>query len=113
MKSWYQRIPHPVVMLFMIMILAAVLTHLLPAGSYEREWVDGRQRVVPGSYHEIASSPVGLMGLFKALPQGFKTASEIIFVVLASGIMFAVLEETRMIENAVGTFVKKLGLKRR
>lgn len=112
-KRWYERIPHPVVMLFVIIVFTAILSYILPAGSYERELVDGRQRVIPGSYQTIDQTPVGLLGLFRAIPLGFKTASEIIFIVMASGIMFGVLEKTQMVENAVGTFVKKLGLQRK
>ncbi len=112
-KKWYNYIPHPVVMLFGILVLAAILTHILPAGLYEREVFGERTRVIPGSYHTVASTPVGFFGLFKAFPEGFKTASSIIFVVLTSGIMFGILEKTGTIENMVGTAIKKLGLKRR
>lgn len=112
-KKWYERIPHPVVMLFGIIVLTAILSYILPAGAYERELIDGRQRVIPGSYKVIPSTPVGFLDMFKALPMGFKTASDIIFVVLASGIMFGILEKSRMVENTVGTVVKSLGLQRR
>ena len=111
--KWYERIPHPVIMLFGIIVITAALSYILPAGAYEREVVDGRQRVVPGSYRLMASTPVGLLDLFRAIPAGFKTAVDIIFVVLASGIMFGVLERSRMVENTVGTIVKNLGLQRK
>ncbi|MEZ4935426.1 MAG: hypothetical protein R2788_25240 [Saprospiraceae bacterium] len=112
-KKWFEYIPHPVVMLFGIIVFTAILSHLLPAGIYERELVDGRQRVVPGSYQEIAPTPVGFFGIFKAFPLGFKTAAEVIFVVLAGGIMFGMLEKSRMVENTIGTLVKKIGPTRR
>ncbi len=112
-KKWYEFIPHPVVMLFGIIVFTAILSHLLPAGVYERELVDGRQRVIPGSYQQIDPTPVGLFGIFKALPLGFKTAAEVIFVVLAGGIMFGMLEKSRMVENTIGTLVKKIGPSRR
>lgn len=112
-RRWYDYIPHPVVMLFGILALAALLTHFLPAGLYERELIDGRQRVIPGSYHIVDANPVGFFGIFKAFPAGFKTASAIIFVVLASGIMFGVLQKTGAIENMVGRAIHRLGLKRR
>lgn len=100
-------------MLFGIIVLTAILSHLLPAGTYERELVDGRQRVIPNSYHTIEPTPLGILDTFLTIPGGFKSAISIIFVVLSSGIMFGVLEKSGMIENAVGTFVKALGLKRR
>lgn len=100
-------------MLFGIIVLTAILSYIIPAGTYEREVIDGRARVIPGSYKVIDSTPVGLLDMFTALPEGFKTASEIIFVVLASGIMFGILEKSRMVENTVGTVVKSLGLQRK
>lgn len=112
-KRWYERIPHPVAMIFFIIVLAAVMSYIIPAGAYERESVEGRQRVIPGSYEMIDSTPVGLLDTFRAIPLGFKAAIEIIFVVLASGIMFGVLERSGMIENTVGTLVKKLGVERK
>jgi len=112
-KKWYDYIPHPVVMLFGIIILTAILSHILPAGAFERILVEDRLRVVPGSYTVIEPTPLGFMDMFLAIPGGFESAISIIFVVLASGIMFGVLDKSGMIENAVGTFVKKLGHKRR
>lgn len=112
-KKWYQRIPHPIVMLFAIIVLTAVLSHIIPAGTFDREMVDGRPRVIPGSYKTIEQTPLSFLDTFLAIPGGFAAAIAIIFVVLSSGIMFGVLEKSGMIENAVGTFMKKLGLERR
>lgn len=100
-------------MLFGIIVLAAILTYLLPAGAYERELVDGRNRVVPESYHLLEASPVSFMDVFRALSVGFTKASDIIFLVLVSGVMFGVLEKSKMVENTVGTLVKTLGLRRK
>jgi uncharacterized ion transporter superfamily protein YfcC len=112
-QKWYTQFPHPVVLLFSIIVFTTLLSHFLPAGNFERELIDGRQRVVPGTYQEVESTPLGFLDMFVAIPNGFRTAIEIIWVVLASGIMFGILEKSKMIENAVGTFVHKLGLKRR
>ena len=111
--KWYERIPHPVAMLFGIIILATLLSYLLPAGLYERELIDGRQRVIPNSYKLIDSTPIGIMGMFNSLSKGFKLASDIIFVVFAGGIMFGMLEKSKMIENTVGSIIKNMGLERK
>jgi len=110
---WYSKIPHPVTMLFVIIVLATLMSYILPAGLFERELIDGRQRVVPGTFRYMEQSPVSLLGMFVAMTKGFKTASDIIFVVLSSGIMFGILEKSKMVENAVGTIVKKIGLQRK
>ncbi len=111
--KWYERIPHPVAMLFAIIVFATILSYLLPAGMYERELVEGRQRVIPGSYHTIDQTPVSIMDMFRALSLGFKSAAEIIFVVFAGGIMFGILDRSKTVENTVGSLVKNLGLERR
>ncbi|MBK9566442.1 MAG: hypothetical protein IPO37_15140 [Saprospiraceae bacterium] len=69
--------------------------------------------VVPGSYKTIEQSPLSLMDMFMALPLGFKTAVDIIFIVMASGIMFGFMEKSGAIENAIGTLVKKMGIERK
>lgn len=97
-------------MLFGIIVLTAVLSYVIPAGVFERELVDGRQRVVPGTYHEVEQTPLSFLDTFLAIPGGFQAAIAVIFIVLSSGIMFGVLEKSGMIENAVGTFIHKLGV---
>ena len=111
LPSLLNRIPHAITLLFGIMVLVTLLTYLLPAGSYDRIVLDGRQAVVPDSYKTLEATPVGFLDMFKAMPLGFKAAAEIIFIVLAGGIMFGFMEKSRAVENAVGTLVKRLGLK--
>jgi len=112
-KKWYNYIPHPVVMLFGMLFIASLLSYLIPAGAFERVVVDGRERVVAGSFKVIPSDPLSLMDMFLAIPLGFKTAIDIIFIVLASGIMFGFMETSGAVENTIGTLVRKLGLKRK
>ena len=107
----FSRIPHAITMLFGIIVFVTILTYVLPAGTFERVLVDGRSTVVPNSYKTIPSTPIGFLDMFKAIPLGFKAAVEIIFIVLAGGIMFGFMEKTKAVENAVGTLVKKMGLK--
>lgn len=113
MKKWYENIPHAVTILFGIIVFVTLMTYVLPAGIYERILVDGRNMVVPNSYTQVESSPISLLGMFKAIPLGFKTASDIIFIVLAGGIMFGIMEKSKAVEKAVGTLVNRLGLKRK
>ncbi|PHI20535.1 C4-dicarboxylate ABC transporter [Lewinellaceae bacterium SD302] len=110
MKSpWYAKIPHPLIMLFGIIVAVTVMTYLLPAGTYERMEVAGRMRVVPGSFTTVEQRPLGLLQMFRAFPEGYKVASPVIFICLASALMFVLLERTRTIENAVGSLLKQMG----
>ena len=108
-KNWYERIPHALTMVFMIIVFVTLLTYIIPAGEFKRILIEGKNRVIPGSYGIIPNTPIGFLDMFKAIPLGFKAAIEVMFVVFSGGIMFGVMEETKAIENAVGTFVHKIG----
>jgi len=112
-QKWNFFIPHPAAILFSMLVLAGLLSHLIPAGKFERVMEEGRERVVPGSFHTITPSPLDVMDIFMALPMGFKTAVDIIFIVIASGIMFGFMERSGAVEEAVGALVKRLGIQRR
>ena len=110
-RSLLNRIPHAITMLFFIIVLITILTYILPAGTYERVLVDDKMVVVPNSYRIIDATPVGLLEMFKSIPMGFKSAAEVIFIVLAGAIMFGFMESSRAIENTEGVLVKNLGSK--
>ncbi|SEQ47802.1 YfcC family protein [Neolewinella agarilytica] len=110
-RPWYARIPSPLIMLMLIVLAVGAMTWLLPAGLYERVAVDGRMRVVPGSYHEVEASPLNLFDIFRAFPDGYKRATPIIFICLVSALMFSILEATMTIENVVGKVVSRMGSK--
>ncbi|MEL7145291.1 MAG: AbgT family transporter [Bacteroidota bacterium] len=112
-KNWLSHIPHPVVLLFGIFVVVALLTYVLPSGQYEREVIDGRSRVVAESYQTVDKPALGIVEVFTAIPLGFRAAIDIIFIVIASGIMFGMLERSGMIENIVGTSIGNLGMKNR
>lgn len=111
--SFFEKVPHAITLIFSIIILVTALSYIVPAGTYERIDLNGRSTVIPNSYKTITSTPVNLLNMFKAIPLGFKAAAEIIFIVLAGGIMFGFMEKSKAIENAVGTLIKKLGFKRK
>lgn len=112
MKKWYDFIPHPVIILFGMIVLAWIFTYLIPSGEFSRMEIDGKQKVVAGSFHFVESARLSPMVIFKSMPKGYKAAIEVIFIIIASGIMFGTLNATGSVENAVGSFVKTLGKKK-
>ena len=103
------QLPHPVVMLFCIMVLASLLSYIIPAGSFDRVEIDGKMTVIAGSYKSVKASPVTIGDFFMAFPQGFKIAIDIIFIIFASGIMFGMLKAAGTLETAIGILVRKMG----
>ena len=75
-NHWYERIPHAVTMLFMIIVFVTLLTYIIPAGEFKRVLIEGRNRVIPGSYSIIPSTPIGFLQMFKAIPLGIILYSE-------------------------------------
>ncbi len=104
------RVPHTLVLLFGMIVLALVLTYLLPQGQYERQEVDGHDRVVAGSY-ERAAEPTTLSPLtpLTAIPAGFAAAQNIIFFVFIVGGAFGVFRATGAADAAIGALLRRLG----
>ena len=51
------RVPHTFALLFGLVALAALATHWIPAGQFERVEHAGRLLVEPGSYAPVAARP--------------------------------------------------------
>ena len=100
--------PHGFVILFAFMVIAAVVTYLIPAGEYERMEIDGRSIVVDGTYKTIESNSTGLMDLFNALHTGMVDAAPIVFFIFIVGGSFGILSATNTIEAAFGSLTRKL-----
>ncbi|MBR9988958.1 MAG: YfcC family protein [Gemmatimonadetes bacterium] len=105
------RVPHTLVLLFGMIVVALVLTYVLPAGQFERvENEDGRMQVVPGSYERLPDhTPLSPIAVFTAVPRGLEAAGEIIFFVFIIGGAFAVLRETGAIDALLGAALRRLG----
>jgi uncharacterized ion transporter superfamily protein YfcC len=112
-KKWYTNIPHPVVMLTGMLLFVSMLSYVIPSGTFERVTVDGRATVVAGSFHLTEAKPLSLLDMFVAIPLGFRSAIDIIFIVLASGIMFGFVQHSRAFENAIGSLVRQAGNERK
>ena len=105
------KVPHTLVILFGIVILAWVLSCLLPAGSFERvENAAGRSQVVPGSFQLTPDAPaLSPLAILTAIPKGFSGAHEIIFFVFIIGGAFAVFRATGALDAALGAILRRWG----
>ena len=61
-----KKMPHTLIIVSFILILFIILTWVIPAGEFDRNAFDGRQVVVPGTYHHVDPKPQGFMELFTA-----------------------------------------------
>ncbi len=105
------KVPHTLVILFSMVVLAQLLTYVIPAGSFDRvETATGRMQVVPGSFHLTPDVPaVSPFVSLTAIPKGFSAAHEIIFFVFIIGGLFAVLRATGSLEAGMASLLRRWG----
>jgi uncharacterized ion transporter superfamily protein YfcC len=99
------RVPHTFVLLFALVVLAAIATHLLPAGEYLRAEVEGRKLVDPASYRQVPAEPAGLTDVFLAWPRGLLATSGIVFYIFIIGGAFGVLQATGALDALIAGVV--------
>ncbi len=99
------RFPHPLVLLLGAVVVAALLTWILPAGRYDRraDPATGRDVVVAGTYERVEASPQGIADAAMAVPKGIVAGADIIVVILIVGGAFAVLDSTGALGRMVNT----------
>ena len=57
-KAEAKEFPSGLVIICGLILLAALLTYIIPGGEYVRTTVDGREMVDPNSFSYVASHPV-------------------------------------------------------
>ena len=101
------RLPHPTVLLGAAVILAALLTWILPAGQFDRrdDAATGRRVVIAGTYHRTAVSPVGPFAAAVAVPRGFVAGADVIALVLLVGGAWVVVDRLGTLPAVVAWLV--------
>ena len=106
-------LPHTLALLFGGIFIAAALTWIIPAGTYERrdDPATHKSVVVSGTFHSVEARPVGLWGALIAIPAGLedKTGAAIIFFIFLAGGALLVLDRTGALRTAVDALAAGLG----
>lgn len=99
------KMPDIYIVLAIFILVAAVLTYIIPAGQYQREAVQtshGIQKlVVAGTYEGIAQQPVGFMDIVTAIPDGLKRAAGIVFLTFMVGGSMGLIKRAGLIDLGV------------
>jgi len=108
------RVPHTLVLIFGMILLAQVLSYVLPQGAFEREMLsfEGKEHeaVVAGSYGDVAETvTLDPWHALIAIPRGFAAAKDIIFFVFIVGGAFAVFRATGAADALIGALLRKMG----
>ncbi|PMR71921.1 YfcC family protein [Halomonas heilongjiangensis] len=101
-KRRHWQIPHIYVILFVFIAIAAVATHFVPAGEFERiPGPAGRITIDAESFQFVEPNPTGIVDFMLAIPNGLMSAGEVVFFTFMIGGMFMVLRRTGIIEIGV------------
>ena len=108
-KIVMKRIPHTFTIVFALIVFAAVLTWVVPAGEFLRETVDvngsTREVVVNNSFHYTERAPQTWQ-IFSALFNGFVDKADIIIFILMVGGAFWILNNSHAIDVGVMAFLR-------
>jgi len=104
------RLPDPLTLLTLCVLLGAAASWVVPAGQYDRreDVVTGRMVVVPGTYAAVDPAPVGLFEALLTIPRGLIAAADIIFLVFLTGGAFVVVDRTGALRAAVDALARVL-----
>jgi len=102
------KAPNTYVVVFIMICICALLTWIVPAGSYDRVVNEaGRTIIVDGTYHRVESSPVGPIGIFYSLEQGFLATANIIFFIVFAFSFVNMLMKNGTFDAMMGALIRK------
>lgn len=98
------KMPSAYTILFLIIIIVAALTWVVPAGEYQRQ--DGKP--VPGTYHQVEENPQGVFNILKAPVDGFYDAIDVALFVLIIGGFLGVTMKSGAIDAGIAAVTRAL-----
>jgi len=105
------KVPHTLVLLYGMIVLAYLLTLLLPAGTFDTVVNEhGRHVVIPGTFSiltDVQNQPV--WSIFTVIPRGLEAAQGIIFFVFIIGGALAVIRATGALDAALANLLRHFG----
>lgn len=113
------KVPHVYAIIFALMVTFAVLTWIVPSGSYQRQEVNGREVTVAGTYEQSEKTYIdeetgdevdlrqGVFDVLQAPTRGIQEAIEVVAFILIVGGSFQVITKTGAITSGMGRVVRR------
>lgn len=100
-----KKFPDAITIIMGIMLVFILLTWLIPAGEYNYQEFNGREIVVPNSYHKVDPNPQGIFAFLTAPIKGFMSAAQIIGFCFLVGGAFGILNRTGAINAGLSNIL--------
>ena len=113
------KVPHVYAIIFALMVIFAVLTWIVPSGSYQRQEVNGREVTVAGTYEQSEKTYIdeetgdevdlrqGVFDVLQAPTRGIQEAIEVVAFILIVGGSFQVITKTGAITSGMDRVVRR------
>ena len=100
--------PNTYVIIILMMIVAVLLTWIIPSGEFERvkDEVSKQSIIIPGTFKYIENNPISLFKIPVYIMKGLAKASDIVFLVIIVGGAFNIIIETGMFQSFAGRLTK-------
>jgi uncharacterized ion transporter superfamily protein YfcC len=115
------HMPHVLTLIFLLIVIVAILTWILPSGEFERTLMDTsageRSVAVAGTYHSVdkvfegTSLRQGIGQVLMAPGKGIQQMIEVLAFVFIIGGVFQIMAKTNALNMGIQIIVKKLGVK--
>jgi len=95
----------------MVIIVMTAATYLVPAGSFDRvknETYSWLKTIVPGTFHSVPQSPVGIFQMFIHVYEGLVAAADIIFFIFIAYSYVYLVSKTGAIVGMSKALMRKL-----
>ncbi len=105
----FKKIPHTYVIVFSIILFAAILTWFIPGGEYERQtkMVNGIERtVIDKDSFSFVDHEVQTWQVFSAFFKGFEMQAGIIVFILMIGGAFWIVNSSKAVDIGILSFLK-------
>ena len=100
------KMPDTYVLLLFFILCSALLTYIMPAGTYE--FFPDTKNIDPNSFHHIENTPVNLFYAFQSITEGMIKSASIIFTVFLVSGAFKIINDTGSIDSGIDFLAQRL-----
>lgn len=104
------KMPHTYVIIFGIVILAALMANIIPAGEFDRIIdANGNSIVLADSFHYLPKIGCGLFDIFVSIQEGFIDGGQIIFFIIFAYSFVYMLIKNGTFDAVIGAILRRVG----
>lgn len=98
------QMPHVYIVLGILLVIVTILTHIIPAGTYNFVEVNGKNVIDPETFHYIDQTPVGLWDMILTIPQACANSGLLIMCVFLISGAVNIINKTEALDATIGRF---------